>query len=100
MYCNDQQRYIGKNRELIEKAQFSDQEWRRVKTIYDEQMQASLENLKSENLPAEIDNSIKVIYDHYKNYMDQQDVDSKTLERMAMLNKSSGIRLNSTFLIE
>ena len=63
-------------------------------------MQASLENLKSENLPAEIDNSIKVIYDHYKNYMDQQDVDTKTLERMAMLNKSSGIRLNSTFLIE
>ena len=100
MYCNDQQKYIGKNRELIEKAQFSDQEWRRVKTIYDEQMQASLENLKSENLPAEIDNSIKVIYDHYKNYMDQQDVDTKTLERMAMLNKSSGIRLNSTFLIE
>ena len=100
MYCNDQQKYIGKNRELIEKAQFSDQEWRRVKTIYDEQMQASLDNLKSENLPAEIDNSIKIIYDHYKNYMDQQDVDTKTLERMAMLNKSSGIRLNSTFLIE
>ena len=63
-------------------------------------MQASLENLESESLPAEISNSVKVIFDHYKKYMDQQDVDSKTLERMAMLNKSSGIRLNSTFLIE
>ena len=63
-------------------------------------MQASLENLNSESLPTEINNSVKIIYDHYKKYMDQQDVDSKTLERMAMLNKSSGIRLNSTFLIE
>ena len=100
MYCDESHRYLGKNRELIEKAQFADQEWRRIKTIYDEQIQDSLDRLKGQHLPGEINKSISDIYDYYKKYSDQQDVDSKTVERMAMLNKSSGIRLNSTFVIE
>ena len=92
MYCSGHQRYTGKNRDLIERAQFADQEWRRLKEIYDEKMETTMAQLDKEALPTEVKESIKEIYNHYKKYMDQQDVDEKTIEKMNLLNKQSGVR--------
>ena len=61
---------MGKNRDLIERAQFSNEEWCRLKGIYNERMEAGLTQLRGEALPSAISNGIAGIYEYYKKYVD------------------------------
>ena len=55
LYCTGQSRkYLGKNRDLIEKAQFSREKWHRIKEKYDAAMSAKIEEIQNENLPKSV----------------------------------------------
>ena len=46
LYCNEKNsKYMGKNRELIERAQFSREKWHQVKEKYDKIMQMKIQEV-------------------------------------------------------
>ena len=46
LYCSDpEQKYIGKNRDLIERAQFAGDKWRKTKETYDRNMAKMMESM-------------------------------------------------------
>ena len=76
MYCkNDEDKYIGKNRDLIERAQFGGDKWRRAKELYDAKMASIMKKIQSENIPDEVKASIKNVYSHYIKYVEVKDLD-------------------------
>ena len=76
MYCkNDDDKYIGKNRDLIERAQFGGDKWRRAKEMYDAKMAGIMKKIKKENIPEQVKASIMNIYAHYIKYVEVKDLD-------------------------
>lgn len=63
-----------------------------MKGIYNEKMDEGLAQVKKEALPAEVTRGVNDIYVHYKKYMDVQDVEENTFEKMMLIYKQSGYR--------
>ncbi len=48
LYCNDERKYTGKNRDLIERALFGHTEWRKIKDNCNEKMEKRMKYVRAE----------------------------------------------------
>ena len=88
LYCADgdnNPRYMGKNRDLIERAQFGTDDWRRAKVAYDSAMAATMASIEGENIPAEVKKSIQLIYGHYQKYALVRDLDDRAAHQLGRI---------------
>ena len=62
LYCKEGRKYIGKNRDLIERARFGDTEWCKLKGEFNEKMERRMQHVKDEHLPHTMKKTIDEIY--------------------------------------
>ena len=75
MYCKDQQKYSGKNRDLIERALFGNSEWMKLKEKLKEAMAKKMSKIERERFPPHINQTINQLYEHFCKYMEIKDLD-------------------------
>ena len=76
LYCKDGEKYITKNKDLIERARFGKTQWQQLKEECNHKMGKRMKSLENEKLPPALRNSIMQIYSHYKEFLDIEDIDN------------------------
>ena len=82
LYAQQENKYIGKHRDLIERAKFGNTEWRRMKEEMDEKMAKRMRIIEDQNLPVSLKRSIDKMYAHYNKFMDVKDAQMVMVEVM------------------
>ena len=87
LYCDEGSKYIGKNRDLIERALFGDTEWCKLKDECNEKMARRMKYVAEEQLPTTMKKLIDEIYSHYNKFLEIQDIDKNTAETIMKIFK-------------